>query len=631
MNSQKRKKKLSSYFEKSPQGRWISSAVLAFGIVCALPVFWITESGTWYTNSVISLLLWGILTAALQQIQKESFAPGAGKWFLPAVWGFLFSICMAFGADLEAAGSVRYQDAGMWLGILIMSVGAAVFVRYSWDKLAQGILCQKQESNKTQGSDKSAFAVCDFFLRMLVIILCYLPVFLAVYPGFFVYDAQTEIVQIMTRNFTTQHPIFHVLFMGGIVQLFAKISGSYNVGIACYTVIQMVILSGVFSFVIGLLQKEGLKKIPRVLLTLYYGLFPVVVMFALCSTKDGLFMGAVLLLVVMVRELVFDGAAFFQKKTHVLLLTGSAVGVMLLRHNGYYAWLVFGVLLLLLAQKAGLGKQIVKTGILFVGTIGAYLLIHQGLIYGFRAVDIGSQEMLTVPIQQLARVYILYEEELGAEEKQTLYEILPKEVLEHYNPKLSDAVKASFQNENYHTDAAKYQKLWLKLGSRYPLEYFNAWMMTSYGFWYPDAVIDVYRGNSAFTFVYEDSSYFGYEVEQPGTRESKLPILDECYRRLSLEITQQKVPILSMLFSPGFLFWVFAYLICFMWYLGKIKALIPYLLPGLIWLTFLLGPTYLVRYVVYLWCLLPIGIYDGCLIIRNNCDILTKANCEETS
>lgn len=42
--------------------------------------------------------------------------------------------------------------------------------------------------------------------------------------------------------------------------------------------------------------------------------------------------------------------------------------------------------------------------------------------------------------------------------------------------------------------------------------------MTSYGFWYPDTVIDVYR-------------------------------------KMSLEVYQQKVPILSMLFSPGFMFW----------------------------------------------------------------------------
>lgn len=47
----------------------------------------------------------------------------------------------------------------------------------------------------------------------------------------------------------------------------------------------------------------------------------------------------------------------------------------------------------------------------------------------------------------------------------------------------------------------------------------------SYGFWYPDTVIDVYSDNSVFTFTYKDSSYFGYEVEEPGFRDSRIPCL----------------------------------------------------------------------------------------------------------
>ena len=93
--------------------------------------------------------------------------------------------------------------------------------------------------------------------------------------------------------------------------------------------------------------------------------------------------------------------------------------------------------------------------------------------------------------------------------------------------------------------------------------YLNAWLMTSYGYWYPDAVINVYGGNAVHTFTYQDSSYFGFETEYPGTRESKFPGLEEQYRKMSLELYQQKVPGISMLFSPGFLFWVFLFCFCY--------------------------------------------------------------------
>ncbi len=582
------------------------AAVFSLLMVWALPaMFCVQGDGLWYTNSILALLLWLLLTGLFYRVLQYGFEGKKQKWLILGVFGLLFSICMVFGASLEKKGSVAYTSLALWGSILVLTIGVALLTRYAFEQLAF-VLQQKKEEPVCS----STFDIRSFFIRMGVILVCYFPVFLAVYPGFFVYDVQTELTEVITRNFTTHFPLSHVLFMGGIIQLVYKISGSYNLGIACYTIVQMIILSGIFSFVIGLLQKEGAGKRGRTVLTLYFGLCPVIVMFSLCATKDGLFMGVLLLQVMMLRKLTEDVATFFQKKIHVTLFILASLGMMLLRHNGFYAFIVFSVLLLWLGKKAGIGMHRKNTVLLLAGIVVGYLLINQGLIRLLHATDSGSQELLTVPIQQMARVHQIAGDSLSEEDKETLYEILPEEVLEQYTPKLSDGVKYHFNNEAYHADSGKYLKLWIKLGIEHPFTYLNAWFMTSYGFWYPDTVIDVYRGNRVFTFTYEDSSYFGYEVEAPGIRESKLPVLDEFYRKLSLEITQQKIPVVSMLFSPGFLFWVMAFLLCFLWYVGRIKRVVPYLLVGIVWLTFLLGPTYLVRYVVYLWCLVPVLIHD---------------------
>ena len=175
-----------------------------------------------------------------------------------------------------------------------------------------------------------------------------------------------------------------------------------------------------------------------------------------------------------------------------------------------------------------------------------------------------------------------------------------------YNPKLSDPVKVHFQNSVYDADKMRYAKLWLKIGLRKPLSYVNAWLMNSYGFWYPDTVIDVYSGNTVFTFTYGDSSYFGYEVEEPGYRDSKIPWLDRAYRKLSLEISQEKVPIYCMLYSPGGLFWCIAFVFATMLYRRKYHIVMPYVMVLLVWLTVILGPTYLPRYVLIFWFGLPL-------------------------
>ena len=420
------------------------------------------------------------------------------------------------------------------------------------------------------------------------------------------YDAQDELMQVVTRNFSTHHPLVHVLLLGGIIQLFYKLTGSYNIGIACYTLFQMLVMAGIFGWCVERLKMRGLKKPGQILFTLYFGLCPVLVMFSLCSAKDGLFTGMLLIMVVLLQEMCRAPEQFFRDKWQTAVLVVASAGMMLLRHNGFYAFLVFIPFLVVCLRKH---LKRVLTCLLVIVVL--YFGVDKGLAAIFHADASENQEMLTVPIMQIARVYNSGEE-ISAEDEEILYRYLPKEALERYVPKVSDGVKIAFNNQEFARDKGSFLKLWLKWGIENPFTYVNAWFMTSYGFWYPDTVIDVYRGNTVFTYTYEDSSYFGYEVEQPGVRESKIPLLDRLYRNMSLEVFQQKVPVVSMLFSPGALFWTMMFLLGFCCYLGQSRRCLPYVLPLLVWLTVILGPTYLVRYVVFLWFVVPLLIWEVC-------------------
>mgnify|MGYP003291682960 CR=1 FL=1 len=273
----------------------------------------------------------------------------------------------------------------------------------------------------------------------------------------------------------------------------------------------------------------------------------------------------------------------------------------MLRHNGFYAFIVFTPFFVIFMRKHW--KKIISCLLI---AIALYSICIFSLTTILKADNSENQEFLTVPIMQLTRVYIYESNNLPIEEIEKLYEYIPEQYLNSYNPKVSDNVKYYFNNENYVNDTTGFWKLWASWALRYPFTYANAWFMTSYGFWYPDTVIDVYKGNSVYTFTYEDSSYFGYEVEYPGFRDSKIPWLDKLYRNMSLEIFQQKMPVISMLFSPGFLFWIFAFMLGYLCYQKMWNNAVPFFLPLLCWLTVILGPTYLTRYVVYLWTLIPV-------------------------
>ncbi len=556
-----------------------------------------------FTNSIFAVAVFVGLLILIRKALLTAMLCHRRQWVIAGCLSFLLCISMAFGSSLDETGSVSFIQGKMWLAILVWSIIISLAVLLSWKGLDN---CRERKSDAAAkgcftgaGFDK----LTDFrqlILMALFILLCWLPVFLAVYPGFFVYDAQEEYMQVVTREFTHHHPLIHVLLMGGIVQAVYKITDSYNLGIAAYTMFQMAVLAVIFSGAILSMRRRKISFTVRLITLLYIGFFPVIVMFSLCSAKDGLFTGLFLILFLVIKDLCENPKAFFSSKKKQLMFVLGAAGVMLFRHNGRYALGVF--MLLLLIYSRGQRKRIL---LLTAASLGLYLLFSSGLGLILDAQKGGRQEILTVPIQQLARVHEYDRESVDKQDLETLYRFLPQEALDRYTPKLSDGVKSSFNNDVFAEEPLTFLKLWLRWGLDHPFTYLNAWFMTSYGLWYPDTVIDVYRGNTVFTYTYEDSSYFGYEVEQPGIRESKLPWLNEWYRRLSLEITQQKIPVISMLFAPGFLFWILMFTIGYLWQKKNVQQLFPYLLPLLLWLTVTVGPTYLVRYVVFMWVLLP--------------------------
>lgn len=523
---------------------------------------------------------------------------------IAAVFSFCFSTAILFGMRLDSVENVDVKDVTLWLHLIMLSIIFTGMVRLIW--LLLDMLHGRGESLIGRIANKitRVLAIADTqadLAAFLFLLLCWLPVFLAVYPGFFVYDAQDEYIQVAARNFSTHHPLVHVLLLGGMVCGVHKLTDSYNLGIACYTVFQMAVAAGVFTFLFSYLRKRKVCRTLRLAGLVWLGVFPTVVMFTLCSAKDALFTLALLLLLICLLELGGDGEAFFRSKGWRLLYVLSGMAMMLLRNNGFYAFLVMIPILLFL--KKGRRGQLL---LLSVCAAAGCLLVNGGLKLALHADDSEYQELLTVPIQQLARTYKYAPQAFTEAELETLYEVLDEEALSLYTPRLSDPVKYRFNNEAFAKDKGRYASLWLRVGMRKPLIYLNAWWMTSYGFWYPDTVINVYGGNTVFTFTYKDNSYFGYEVEQPGVRESRIPWLNEVYRRLSLEVWKEKIPVISWLFSPGAMFWFYAFL--FAWLLNnrRYDILYPFLPIFLVWLTVLLGPTYLPRYVLFLWYALPL-------------------------
>lgn len=572
------------------------------GTLCFPQILNLKENTLGFTNSIFSVFVWVLCAYAVNWSLHTIDLTDKRGWWIAGVFSFLFTTAMLFGVRLEAVGNVNFKDPGLWIALPVLTCLFTILVRKFWNFLGG---MKDRKSKYAQHiqfpiTPQKAVKYVDV-LTFLILMLCWMPVFLAVYPGFFVYDAQDEWLQVASRSFNTHHPLVHVLMLGGIVCAVHKFTDSYNLGIACYTLLQMMLVAGGFTYLLFFMRKRNVSKAVRIVSLLYFAFFPVIVMFTLCSAKDTIFTVALLLLLLSLLDMGSEKEAFFGSKGRMMFFVCCGVVMMLFRKNGVYAFAVMAPVLLVYHKE-----HFKKILLLLAAAFCSYFLITAVLTAALHAEGGEQQEMLTVPIQQLARTYKFNREVFGVEDIATLHEVLPEEALVLYNPKLSDPVKVRFRNDMFAADKSKYIRLWARIGLKKPLSYVNAWLVNSYGFWYPDTVIDVYSGNTVFTFTYGDSSYFGYEVEEPGFRDSKIPWLDEVYRKLALEISQEKIPIYSMLYSPGGIFWGIAFVFAYLLYRRKYHLVIPYLMVLLVWLTVILGPTYLPRYVLIFWFGLPL-------------------------
>lgn len=565
------------------------------------------------------------------------------------LFGAALGAAVLLGSVLEKNGALSAPDGRTLIKAAGTGILAALFCLVFWsreDRRTAGEETQKtavspEKSGNGSGSEICGLGICRWggklsrrkqaLLLWGILMAVEAVSLLAVYPGFFVYDAAEELAMAQTRSFTTHHPLLHVLLLGGTILAGHKVTGSWNAGICLWMLLQMAVMDAAFVYVLCDLKRRRTAKGVRVFGFLWYAFCPVITMYVLCSCKDGLFSAALIVMTVLLRRILTEDASSGKEERGIrLFFVLTAALIMLLRNNGVYAYAVFLVLLLAggavrirrqngrgaekksgesgngRKEESGLCRKWAGRALLFLLPLALYLGGTKGMILVTGASSAESQEILTVPIMQLARVWNASPEDFSEEEKQAMESFMePGEAWSAYNPVLSDQVKLHFDSAAYRENKASFWKLWVSGGISHPAAYLNAWLMTSYGFWTPGAVIDCYRGNTVYTFTYGDSSYFGYETELPGVRESRIPALDRWYRFLSLDVRAQKLFVPGIFLSCGVMAWIFFFVLADLLRKRQWAVFLSYLPVLMVWMTVLLGPCTLPRYVVYLWIGLP--------------------------
>lgn len=424
---------------------------------------------------------------------------------------------------------------------------------------------------------------------------------LGCWPGIYSYDAQGQLAQAMYPEvgYATHHPLLHTLFMGKIITFGYQISGeNLGVGILMYSIIQMLVCTVIFTYAIYFIWKITGKRWVAMVAFFYYAFFPTIVLFTFCTTKDVLCSAFLHLMAMLTYEMYQDMGTFWKQKTKVILLIVSGVLMCLFRNNGVYA-----VVLMILSAGIIFRKNMRAVCFVLIPIAVLSVLSNKGLQRLLGAEKSSMAEAFSVPIQQIARVY-KEEGEAGfdSDELELIYQAVSAEILNEYQPMISDDVKHAIQfNEAVVVQKKEYLKVWLCTGIRYPGKYIASFLDNTYQAWYPGTSVTRYPERSK-------SDYLDIEGFDTVEKDPKIQWLYDVYYKIAAEYSYQKIPGVRLLFSIGAMFWI----VLFTWFYGiwrKDKGIMAALLLILCFCaTCFLGPTVLVRYYLNLFYIFPVCI-----------------------
>ncbi len=441
---------------------------------------------------------------------------------------------------------------------------------------------------------------CCFLLVWAILMLSYLPVFLCQWPGNFVFDAKYQMSEVYHSSYSTHHPLLHTLLMGGAYKLGLRM-GNPSAGYQLYTLLQMLVLTSAFAYLLLYLCQKSAPFCIRVATLLWYILFPMHSLFAISATKDVLFAAFFLYYAVFLYRLVVDREVFRWYGYAGMISTGVLMA--LFRNNALYALCAAGLILLLFIKTLAARLR------LLLPTIAILLLTSicgRGLIAAAHAYSPDTnREMMSVPLQGLARVASYRGSELDPALYEEICQYIPAENIPSYNPYLSDPVKNQANELLLRDNKLNFFKLWLKVGLQFPDEYLESFISNTMGYWYP-----LNQGMYVSADIALYHTLIG--VEEEIVKQDYFPLAGYYYNYFFYQGNYRNTPILGYLFRNAPYVWLLILTLLWSVWRKRYRLLLWGMLPLMYLGTCFLGPMAALRYIYCLIVCVPLLLYGMC-------------------
>ncbi|MBQ8823518.1 MAG: hypothetical protein IJZ82_12820 [Lachnospiraceae bacterium] len=418
------------------------------------------------------------------------------------ILSIFFSFCILLGRSYHEVGNWSYCFGSVvnFTKFVLALAGYAVFFQSIMYLLADVI------RKKSFISDKQNFFHKNGFLKaFLVLVAGYAPFLLLSYPGNLCWDVIGQIEQVIFQTgYSTHHPLVHTLMVGGITQLGMSLFGSYEIGLFAYVWLQTFLLAAAFAFTIDVLAKRRLdSKILWGILVLYL-VTPIYSNLTSTAVKDVPFTAFVIGYFVC-YGLILETPSLLKNMKFVSVFVLLQIAVILFRNNGMPLVLLSGLGAILFTWKKYVGKDRIKSILVYVGVSVVIGSVTMNLLSGALDAAKGSKgEILSIFFQQTARYLQVYQNDLSLEEKEAIEAVLGNvsQIADSYNPDISDPVKASYKKDATTGQLISYLMTWFKCFFKHPAVYFEAFFAHVYG-WFTPTVDNVIRYETPYDVIYQ--------------------------------------------------------------------------------------------------------------------------------
>lgn len=367
---------------------------------------------------------------------------------------------------------ITVKDFIYFLGIVILAYVILTIIEIIYNKI---------NKKETEEKNNRKTNIGIYFIIFVMLILAWSPYILSAFPGGIYGDTGVSINQsIGLDKIDNHHPLLYTLSIKASIDLF---DGDITRGMGLISIIQIIAMAGVFSYLIYWLYKRNAKPIILIITMAFFMFFKLVPLYVMSNWKDSIFSAALLAYVISIMEIIYQDAKNLNKNVEILKYIISMFFVAFLRNNGIY--IIFGTtILILIVYRKQIKDNLKKFTIASLVSILVFYCI-QGPIYKKIGVSTESSESLGIPLQQICYV-ISKDGKINDKQKEFINQICPIDVIKsNFSPYIVDSIK---WNENFNegflsTHKKEFLKVWFQILVQNPKYYVAEYLLNTLGYW----------------------------------------------------------------------------------------------------------------------------------------------------